>query len=50
MDKQKLADEIMKKIPDGSTIDFAEITVLTKDFKTLIYTVEGLSSEEMEVT
>lgn len=49
MDKQKLADEIMKKIPDGSKIDFAEITILTDDFQTLNCIVEGLESEEMEV-
>jgi hypothetical protein len=49
MDKQKLADEIMKKIPDGSKIIFAGITVLTEDFQTLNCTVEGLDSEEMEV-
>lgn len=49
MDKQKLADEIIQKIPDGSKIDFASITVLTEDFQVLNCTVEGLESEEMEV-
>lgn len=49
MDKQRLADEITQKIPDGSKIIFASITVLTEDFQTLNCTVERLESEEMEV-
>lgn len=49
MDRQKLAEEIVQKIPDGSRIIFAEITVLTDDFKTLNCIVDGLDSEELEI-
>ena len=50
MDKQKLVDEIVQKIPDGSNIVFAEITVLTDDFQTLNCIVERLDSEEIEIS
>ena len=50
MDKKKIAEEIMQKLPNGSKIVFAEITVLTEDFQTLNCIVEGLDSEEMILT
>ena len=50
MNKNELLEEIDTKIPDNSRIEYAEITVLTTDFKTLNCTIEYPDSNEMVVT